>query len=121
MAKKNLIYETTSDFYLGGVYVPKGTTVAHGHELLKGRTHLFKPFVPTFGSVEGFEVPDLPQPALAPPAPAEQKADAAEDQKEVTEDGSGARAQANEDGSYHPEGDAAAKSERKPAAKKSEK
>lgn len=104
MAKKNLIYEATQDFYLRGVYVPKGATVMAGHALLKGRANLFKPFVPTYGDMEPGELPDLPpEPELAPPAKPEEKAQAAEDQKEVTESGDGARAKANEEGSFHGE------------------
>lgn len=42
-------------FHLGGQIVPAGATVVAGHPLLKGRDHLFAPFVPTFGT--------LPEPA----------------------------------------------------------
>lgn len=102
MAKKQLIYEATHDFYLGGQYIPAGATVVQGHPLLKGRTKLFKPFVPTYGDIEGAELPEAPEPELAPPAKPEEKAQAAEDQKAMTEDGGGAKAKANEEGGFHP-------------------
>ena len=102
MAKKQLIYQSTTDFYLGGQYIPAGATVVHGHPLLKGRTKLFKPFVPDYGDIEGAELPDVPEPELAPPAKPEEKAQAAEDQKAMTDEGDGAKAKANEDGSFHP-------------------
>lgn len=98
MAKKQLIYEAITDFYLGGQYVPAGATVVHGHELLKGRTKLFRPFVPTYGDIEGAE---LPEPEPAPPAKPEEKAQAAEDQKAMTDSGGGAKAKANAEGGFH--------------------
>lgn len=99
MAKKNLIYEAITDFYLGGQYIPSGATVVHGHPLLKGRTKLFRPFVPTFGSVEGIEVPDSePEPEPEPKPTKAEKAQAAEDQKEATEANDAANAEANADG-----------------------
>lgn len=52
MAKKTLIYEAMDDMFIGGKFLPRGTTVVQGHELLKGRTKLFRPFVPTYGEVE---------------------------------------------------------------------
>jgi hypothetical protein len=102
MAKKNLIYEAIHDFYLGGQYIPAGATVTHGHELLKGRTKLFRPFVPTYGDIEGAELPELPEPKPAPPAKPEEKAQAAADQKAMTDEGDSAKAKANAEGEYHP-------------------
>lgn len=107
MAKKSLIYETTNDFYLGGQYIPAGATVTHGHPLMKGRSHLFRPFVPTYDLAE--EAEPEPEPKVAKAGkheakPAE-KAQAAADQKEMTDDGDGAKAKANEEGGYHPEAD----------------
>lgn len=51
MAKKQLIYEAVADFYLGGRFISRGSTVVSGHELLKGRMNLFRPFVPTYGDL----------------------------------------------------------------------
>ena len=88
MAKKNLIYEATQDFYLGGQYIPVGATVVAGHDLLKGRSKLFRPFVPTYG-----DVPEEPEPEAKPA----EKAQAAADQKEATKE-SPAEAEAKEAG-----------------------
>jgi hypothetical protein len=69
MAKKSLIYETTSDFYLGGQYIPAGATVTHGHPLMKGRSHLFRPFVPTYDFAEEAEPEPAPKKAEAKAEP----------------------------------------------------
>jgi hypothetical protein len=72
MAKKTLIYEAIDDFYLGGQYIARGATVVAGHELLKGRTKLFRPFVPTYGEVA--EEPELTPEPKPEPAKAEETA-----------------------------------------------
>lgn len=95
MAKKQLIYEAMADMYVGGQFVSRGSTVVHGHPLLKGRTKLFRPFVPTYGDLDSVDVPEYEEPER--PTKAE-KAQAAEDQKEATDEGDGAKAKANADG-----------------------
>jgi hypothetical protein len=45
------IFVAKESFHLKGQLVPAGSTVVDGHPMLKGRAHLFRPFVPTFGTL----------------------------------------------------------------------
>lgn len=47
------IFVAKEAFTVGGSqFVPQGATAVAGHPIMKGRAHLFEPFVPTFGTFE---------------------------------------------------------------------
>jgi hypothetical protein len=47
------VYVSNQDFYVNGAtLVLAGHTVAEGHPIMRGREHLFRPFVPTFALSE---------------------------------------------------------------------
>ncbi len=67
MAQKQIraqrIFAAKSAFYLPGIgHVQPGDTAVEGHPILKGRVHLFTPFVPRFN------MEPEPEPELEPTA-----------------------------------------------------